>query len=57
MPLSDHRAEVAALAMDLWIREEFGLPPIDVEVRSSAADGRYTFLWGATEDPFSDQQV
>ncbi|MFI9548372.1 hypothetical protein ACIHAR_31415 [Streptomyces sp. NPDC052016] len=54
MPLSDYRAEVAALAMDLWLREECGLPMNGVAAVFSASAGDYVFSWGDVENPFSD---
>ncbi|MEV6178643.1 hypothetical protein [Streptomyces sp. NPDC052015] len=54
MPLSDYRAEVAALAMDLWLREECGLAPTGVAAAFNASAGDYVFTWGDVESPFSD---
>lgn len=54
MPLSDYRAEAAALAMNLWLREEFGLAANDVAAAFNALTGDYTFTWNDTENPFSD---
>lgn len=53
-PLAHFRSEVAALAMDGWVRQEFSLPDrglravFDVERRS------YGFHWGEHAEPFSD---
>ncbi|WP_157839118.1 hypothetical protein [Streptomyces flavidovirens] len=54
-PLSDYRSEVAALAMDGWLRAEFDLPAAGVEVTFREADGEYIFHWGNIESPFADR--
>ncbi|MFF3380106.1 hypothetical protein ACFYXF_45020 [Streptomyces sp. NPDC002680] len=52
-PLAHYRSEVAALAMDGWVREEFGLP--DQGLRAvSREEGGYVFQWGDYPAPFSD---
>lgn len=48
-PLADYRAEVAALAMDGWLRDEFDLPPSGAEV--SVSSGGLEFEWGPGGDP------
>ncbi|MGK5641353.1 hypothetical protein ACSNOK_23995 [Streptomyces sp. URMC 126] len=53
-PLSDYRSEVAALAMDGWLREEFGLADLGMSVVFDRAAEKYVFRWGGTQSPFSD---
>jgi hypothetical protein len=53
-PLADYRAEVAALAIEGWIRQELGLPEAGVYAEYSAADGTYSFHWGDEASPFDD---
>ncbi|WP_392897925.1 hypothetical protein [Streptomyces sp. LN699] len=45
-PLSDYRPEVAALAMDGWLREEFHLPDAGIACTYSGEPDPYTFTWG-----------
>lgn len=52
-PLAHFRSEVAALAMDGWVREEFGLPDQDMHAVSREGRG-YAFHWGEHPEPFSD---
>ncbi|MFE9394837.1 hypothetical protein [Streptomyces flavidovirens] len=54
-PLSDYRAEVAALAMDGWLRAEFDLPTAGVEVTFRREGGDYVFHWGNVKSPFTDR--
>ncbi|WP_405772768.1 hypothetical protein [Streptomyces sp. NBC_01538] len=54
-PLAHFRSEVAALAMDGWIRREFDLPDRGLYAASRAGGGGYTFRWGEHSDPFSDE--
>ncbi|MGW0312235.1 hypothetical protein [Streptomyces flavidovirens] len=54
VPLSDYRSEVAALAMDGWLRAEFDLPTAGAEVSFCQAGGDYIFHWGNIESPFAD---
>jgi hypothetical protein len=54
MPLSDYRAESAALAMNLWLREEFDLPANNVAAEFNASADDYVFCWNETANPFSD---
>ncbi|MFF3498918.1 hypothetical protein [Streptomyces sp. NPDC003247] len=54
VPLSDYRAEVAALAMNLWLQEEFGLADNGVAAAVIASTGDYVFTWKGTGNPFSD---
>ena len=53
-PLAHFRSEVAALAMDGWVREEFGLPDRGFRAVSREGGGGYVFHWGEHPDPFSD---
>ncbi|MEU9956636.1 hypothetical protein [Streptomyces sp. NPDC050982] len=54
-PLAHFRSEVAALAMDGWVRKEFDLPDRGLlAVFDSGSDG-YRFQWGGNSDPFSDE--
>ncbi|MGW7621218.1 hypothetical protein ACWGLG_36325 [Streptomyces antimycoticus] len=53
-PLSDYRAEVAALAIDGWLREEFNLPDAGARVEYSPETGSHVFHWGGMQDPFAD---
>lgn len=52
-PLSDYRAEVAALAMDQWLAEVAGTPASGFGV-SFDDEGLPVFDWGRHDDPFSD---
>ncbi|WNZ12084.1 hypothetical protein [Streptomyces sp. 11x1] len=56
-PLSDYRSEVSALAMNLWLREEFKLPFNDVGAEFNTSSGDYEFRWGHEGDPFSDSLI
>ncbi|MFG2988650.1 hypothetical protein ACGFZK_04975 [Streptomyces sp. NPDC048257] len=51
-PLSDYRPEVAAVALDGWLREEFDLPDAGVACSYSGGADPYAFAWGAAEPPF-----
>ncbi|WP_150136107.1 hypothetical protein [Streptomyces hyaluromycini] len=53
-PLARYRPEVAALAMDGWLRQQFGLPDRGLRVAFDAGEGGYTFQWGHDTAPFSD---
>jgi len=53
-PLADFRSEVAALAMDGWLRREFDLPDRGFGVSLGEGGGNYSFRWGGIESPFSD---
>ncbi|MEV0930498.1 hypothetical protein ACIBMX_25135 [Streptomyces phaeochromogenes] len=54
-PLAHFRSEVAALAMDGWVRKEFDLPDRGLlAVFDSGSDG-YRFHWGENSAPFSDE--
>ncbi|MBO3676694.1 hypothetical protein [Streptomyces sp. NEAU-YJ-81] len=53
-PLSDYRSEVAALAIDGWLREEFHLPDTGARVDYSPETGSHAFYWGDAQDPFAD---
>jgi hypothetical protein len=52
-PLSDYRAEVAALAMDGWLHEEFSLPPSSIQLTVDR-HGTAEFDWGIPGTPFAD---
>ncbi|MEW1774800.1 hypothetical protein [Streptomyces sp. NPDC086777] len=45
-PLAHYRPEVAALAMDGWLRQQFGLPDRGLRVAFDAEQGEYMFHWG-----------
>ncbi|MFF5143504.1 hypothetical protein ACFY6U_27850 [Streptomyces sp. NPDC013157] len=53
-PLAHFRSEVAALAMDGWLRQQFDLPDRGLRVAFDAEQGGYTFRWGDDTAPFSD---
>lgn len=53
-PPSDYVPEVAAFAMEGWVRETFNLTPASISVEYDAANSRYAFSW-AGGMPFSDQ--
>ncbi|MGY1497912.1 hypothetical protein ACW4TU_15160 [Streptomyces sp. QTS52] len=53
-PLAHFRSEVAALAMDGWVREEFDLPGQGLHAVSREGGGGYAFHWGERPAPFSD---
>lgn len=50
-PLTDYRPEVAGLAMDGWLREEFDLPDIGIRCFYSDTPDPYSFLWAGVQDP------
>lgn len=56
-PLSDYRSEVAGLAMDGWLREEFDVPDLGIRGEFSGETDPYSFFWGGTCDPFSDNNL
>ncbi|MEU9276020.1 hypothetical protein AB0D87_31405 [Streptomyces sp. NPDC048342] len=45
-PLAHYRPEVAALAMDGWLRQQFGLPDRGLRVAFDAERGGHVFQWG-----------
>ncbi|MEV5955886.1 hypothetical protein AB0M11_19295 [Streptomyces sp. NPDC051987] len=45
-PPAHYRPEVAALAMDGWVRQQFGLPDRGLRVAFDAGRGEYMFQWG-----------
>lgn len=51
--LAHYRSEVAALAMDGWLHEEFTLPPSRMQVITDP-QGTVEFDWGLSEGPFAD---
>ncbi|MGC5344056.1 hypothetical protein [Streptomyces sp. DT171] len=53
-PLSEYRAEVAALAMDGWLHERFEIEDSGVSVRHDAVRDQFDFTWGDVALPFSD---
>lgn len=53
-PLAHFRSEVAALAMDGWIRQEFSLPDHGLRAVFDVEGGSYGFHWGEQPEPFSD---
>ncbi|WP_328342237.1 hypothetical protein OG873_25220 [Streptomyces violaceus] len=56
-PLAHFRSEVAALAMEGWLRQEFDLPDRELRVAFDAAGDTYRFQWGVHEERFSDDLV
>ncbi|MFD3698846.1 hypothetical protein ACFWUZ_22320 [Streptomyces sp. NPDC058646] len=50
-PLAHYRPEVAALVMDGWLREEFGLPGAGIACTYSGGTEPYAFSWGGAEPP------
>ncbi|MGW3653335.1 hypothetical protein [Streptomyces sp. NPDC000878] len=52
-PLAHFRSEVAALAMDGWVREEFHLRDRGLYAASCQGEGGFVFHWGENPDPFS----
>ncbi|MFF4499347.1 hypothetical protein [Streptomyces sp. NPDC001401] len=53
-PASDYVPEVAAFAMEGWVRENFNLSPSDISVEYDIANSGYTFSW-SDRMPFSDE--
>ncbi|MEW2567519.1 hypothetical protein [Streptomyces sp. NPDC047070] len=53
-PLAHYRSEVAALAMDAWLRKEFALPDQGLRAAPDEENGAWRFQWGGHSDPFSD---
>ena len=53
-PASDYVSEVAAFAMEGWVREEFNLTPANIGVEYDTVNSRYTFSW-SDGMPFSDE--
>ncbi|WP_307539689.1 hypothetical protein [Streptomyces sp. V3I8] len=49
------RSEVAALAMDGWVRNEFGLPDRGLRAVFDGGTGAYRFHWGDDQAPFADE--
>lgn len=56
-PLSDYRSEVAALAVNLWLHEEFEIPINNVGAEYNASTGDHEFRWNDEGDPFSDRLI
>ncbi|QYX77779.1 hypothetical protein [Streptomyces akebiae] len=56
-PPSDYRSEVAALAMNLWLHEEFEIPFNNVGAEFNISSGDYEFRWDDEGDPFSDPLI
>lgn len=52
-PLADYRPEVAALAVDGWLRENLGLRSVGPSVSFNEAVSGYEFYW-PHDDPFSE---
>ncbi|MFI6771043.1 hypothetical protein [Streptomyces sp. NPDC050355] len=52
-PLVDYRPEVAAVAMDGWLHDEFQLPETGVRVDFNSGPCEYNFHWGGVT-PFSN---
>jgi hypothetical protein len=53
-PLAYFRSEVAALAMDGWLRQEFDLPDRGLRAFFDEEKGSYGFHWRDHAEPFSD---
>ncbi|MFF3816157.1 hypothetical protein ACFYYD_05985 [Streptomyces bluensis] len=53
-PASDYVPEVAAFAMEGWVREEFNLTPSRISVDYDTKTSRYIFSWDVGA-PFSDE--
>ncbi|WP_328553966.1 hypothetical protein [Streptomyces sp. NBC_00358] len=53
-PLAHFRSEVAALAMDGWVRSEFNLPDLGLRAVPHAGSDSYSFEWGTHAQPFGD---
>ncbi|WP_328495898.1 hypothetical protein OHS59_26585 [Streptomyces sp. NBC_00414] len=53
-PLAHYRSEVAVLAMDAWLRDEFALPDRGLRAVLDDETGAWGFQWGGHPDPFSD---
>jgi hypothetical protein len=53
-PLAHFRSEVAALAMDGWVRREFTLPDRGFRAVPDSGNGAWRFEWGSCAGPFSD---
>lgn len=53
-PSAHFRSEVAALAMDGWLRREFNLPDRGFGVSFEEGRRRYGFEWGGDTSPFAD---
>ncbi|WP_328438783.1 hypothetical protein OHA71_19740 [Streptomyces sp. NBC_00444] len=53
-PMSDYVPEVAAFAMEGWVREEFNLTPASISVEYDTVNSGYVFRWGDGM-PFSDE--
>lgn len=53
-PLAHFRPEVAAMAMDGWVRQEFALPDRGLRAVFDEEKGGYGFHWGECAEPFSE---
>ncbi|MGW1713690.1 hypothetical protein [Streptomyces sp. NPDC002156] len=53
-PPAHFRSEVAALALDGWVRQEFALPDRGLRAVFDAEERSYRFQWGEHVEPFSD---
>ncbi|ROQ68376.1 hypothetical protein EDD93_2840 [Streptomyces sp. 840.1] len=53
-PLSDYQSEVAALAMDGWLHEQFDMESSGAAVTYEASQRNFAFTWGDIAHPFSD---
>lgn len=54
-PTSDYVPEVAAFAMEGWVRDTFSLESAPISIEYDAVQSRYTFLLGS-KMPFSDEE-
>ncbi|MFE1796149.1 hypothetical protein ACFW9L_08290 [Streptomyces sp. NPDC059517] len=53
-PPAFFRSEVAALAMDGWVRQEFDLPDRGLRAVFDSGTNAYRFHWGDDQAPFAD---
>ncbi|MFJ3661082.1 hypothetical protein ACIPPM_11520 [Streptomyces sp. NPDC090119] len=53
-PVAHFRSEVAALAMDGWLKNELGVPDRGLQVTFDKEADRYDFTWGDLTNPFGD---
>ncbi|WP_328961037.1 hypothetical protein [Streptomyces virginiae] len=56
-PLTDYRPEVAALAMDGWLRAEFDLPDTGIACSYAGGADPYAFAWGGAEPPLRSPRL
>jgi hypothetical protein len=54
-PYGDYVPEVAAFAMEGWVRESFNLNAADIDVEYDMENSRYVFFLGGAGFPFSGE--